>query len=508
MSLSHNNWSWAGKSLVPHDLPEGWFVTQLKEVVTSRKGKKPKRVEDAMWVDSLPYVDIEAFEKGRVRRYAGVDSSTVAEEGDILVVWDGARCGLTGKAPSRGVVGSTLVTIEPFLIHPEYVFRFLQACFRTINSNPRGIGIPHVDPEIFWGLELPVPPREEQKRIVAKAHQLLARVNAVSDRLAKVQKILKRVRQAALAAACSGMLTKDWREDHPNDEARSLLARAVQACRESGQRWTDDSGQPEDDFEVPSNWVVSRMRTLTNLITSGSRGWAKYYADSGPLFIRAQDIRTDELNLALVAHVNPPRGAEGTRTRVEGNDLLVTITGANVTKSALVRRPMDEAYVSQHVALVRPALPELGGWLHLWVVSPVHGRKQLIDAAYGAGKPGLNLDSIRDVLVALPPLQEQVEILRRVNALLELSEIIERRLGAAAVWAERLPQAILAKAFSGELVATEAELARAAGRDYESAKVLLDRIRKERANPIAPTKGRRAASTKGPRGRRSAVLDR
>jgi hypothetical protein len=114
-------------------------------------------------------------------------------------------------------------------------------------------------------------------------------------------------------------------------------------------------------------------------------------------------------------------------------------------------------------------------------VSPLHGRKQLTEAAYGAGKPGLNLDNLRDVIVRVPSLAEQAEIRRRTELLLGAADRIEHQTRAATASTERLPQSILAKAFSGELVPTEAELARAEERDYEPASALLERINAERA---------------------------
>jgi type I restriction enzyme S subunit len=80
----------------------------------------------------------------------------------------------------------------------------------------------------------------------------------------------------------------------------------------------------------------------------------------------------------------------------------------------------------------------------------------------------------------LPSLQEQHEIVRRVEVLFKLADTIDKRVEAAKKRADRLTQAILAKAFQGGLVPTEAELARREGRDYESATALLDRVRAER----------------------------
>jgi type I restriction enzyme S subunit len=157
-----------------------------------------------------------------------------------------------------------------------------------------------------------------------------------------------------------------------------------------------------------------------------------------------------------MAHVRPPKGSEGERTKVREGDLLVTITGANVTKSAFVDRAIGEAYVNQHVALGRPILPTLTEYLHLWIVSPEHGRKKLAADAYGAGKPGLNLENLRTMPVGLPTLEEQAEIVARAKALFALADRVHDQTVAAARRVERSAQAVLAKAFRGELATIEA----------------------------------------------------
>jgi type I restriction enzyme S subunit len=141
---------------------------------------------------------------------------------------------------------------------------------------------------------------------------------------------------------------------------------------------------------------------------------------------------------------------------VQKADLLITITGANVTKSAFVDRDIGEAYVNQHVALVRPVLPDLTEYLHLWTISPQHGRKKLSADAYGAGKPGLNLDNIRTMPVGLPPIEEQIEIVARTKALFALADRIHERVATATRQVGRSSHAVLAKAFHGELLTVDA----------------------------------------------------
>jgi type I restriction enzyme S subunit len=111
-------------------------------------------------------------------------------------------------------------------------------------------------------------------------------------------------------------------------------------------------------------------------------------------------------------------------------------------------------------------------------------RNYFIKSAQGTqgSMPKIDQQIILDFPLQLPPMKEQKEIVQRVTILLKLASQIEERVSTATVRSDRLTQSILAKAFRGELVPTEAELARREGRDYEPASVLLERIRAERAN--------------------------
>jgi type I restriction enzyme S subunit len=189
-------------------------------------------------------------------------------------------------------------------------------------------------------------------------------------------------------------------------------------------------------------------------LTSGSRGWADYYSDEGDVFIRAQNLRDDRLDLTDVAFVKLPAGStEGVRTKVRLGDVLITITGANVTKTGFVDRDCGTAYVSQHVALCRPGPLVLPEFLYWYLLSEADGRRQLNKAAYGAGKPGLNLDNIRNVRIPLPSLSEQGKVITLIRAAIEAENRLNTETVDALRRLEILRQSILKSAFSGQLVA-------------------------------------------------------
>lgn len=184
-------------------------------------------------------------------------------------------------------------------------------------------------------------------------------------------------------------------------------------------------------------------------MTSGSREWKEYYSKVGAIFIRTQNIKTDQLVLDDVAYVDLPSSREGTRTRVLQGDILITITGANVTKAARVEDQLPEAYVSQHIALTRPRFREMSEWLHLCLVSHGAARGVLEKLAYG-DKPGLNLNNIRDLVFLVPPLADQRRILKKVNQLMHLVDQLEAQLAASRVAGERLVEALLVELTSAQ----------------------------------------------------------
>jgi type I restriction enzyme, S subunit len=153
-----------------------------------------------------------------------------------------------------------------------------------------------------------------------------------------------------------------------------------------------------------------------------------------------------------------------------------------VTVSARVERELPEAYVNQHIALVRLVRPELSRFILLWLQADCAGRTELEKAAYGAGKPGLNLHNIRSFKVAFPPPAESVEILRRVSEAIAGANDAEKQLDNEAADAARLKQSILKAAFEGRLVPQDP--------NDEPASVLLKQIAS--ASPPPRRRGRPA----------------
>jgi type I restriction enzyme S subunit len=489
-----------GETVTGSELPEGWSEARIPDLIDA-KGV----FLDGDWVESKdqdPSGDVRLIQladvgdgvfRNRSNRFltskkANELGCTFLEAGDILIARMpdplGRACIFPGDK-KRSVTAVDVCIVRPDrLIENSWLMHSINSPgFRSdIEAEQKGTTRGRISRSSLAALKMPVPPTSERRRIAEKIDSTFAEIHKTQLRLRRVTSLLLYFQQAVLAAACSGKLTEDWRSKNGTSETSDALLNRILEGRKrllaGKSKEPKTPSEPTEDY--PETWTPATLDQLTWLITSGSRGWARYYSDSGATFIRAENINSDWLNTSDIAHVRIPAAAEGSRTKVRLNDLLITITGANVTKSAVVDQELENAYVSQHVALVRPVEANTSRFLYLWIVSPSHGRKKLLDDAYGAGKPGLNLDNIREIVVALPPLEEQQEIVRRVQSLFKLADAIDKRVAAATLRAERLTQAILAKAFRGELVPTEAELARREGREYEPASVLLERIKAER----------------------------
>ena len=271
-------------------------------------------------------------------------------------------------------------------------------------------------------LKIIVPPMDVQMRVI-RLSKNDALMKPLNEEITHQETLLAKLQQAILQEAIQGKLTAAWRAAHPQAEPAGQLLHRIQAEKArliAAKQLRPEKPLPkitpaEIPFAIPKTWEWCRLGSLCEYVTSGSRGWQQYYADSGALFIRAQNIKTDKMNLNDEAFVNLPNKAEGTRAKVKRNDILVTITGGNLGKTALVEDDFEEAYVSQHIALTRLIDTSLAKWIHQSLTTDRGSRGLLLGYSRG-DKPGLNLPNIRHVLIPLPPLVEQAAIVKRVDA--------------------------------------------------------------------------------------------
>ncbi|MFB3921982.1 MAG: restriction endonuclease subunit S [Terriglobia bacterium] len=492
------------------DPPEGWALARLNLIGNVRLGKTPRRshyknegihrivkfrdiknwMVDYSESEAAYVVDSPQALKGlRCLQIGDVLLTASAHSGDQI----GRKCAYVDRLPDAGkevfFVGELLgVSVNRSLAESKWPFFWFlsEDGFEAVQAAVAGVHLTSGRAQNIWILLAPL---AEQRRIVQKAEQLLANVSGARERLSRVPAILKRFRQAVLAAAFSGRLTADWREQAGTTESTNSFVKEILHEREA--EWERGHYRPPASFEevelpdLPEDWCWHSFDTFVTDSFYGPRFAEDEYSDKGIPTIRTTDIDFD----GSILLKDPPRIALS-QEKVDkfgllDGDLLVTRTGATIGKCAIYDERIGPAIPGAYLIrfrLTRHSVPPR--FLLLFLMSP-QGQKLLLGRSTAVAQPNVNATSISRFPVPLPPRQEIDEIVRRVNALLKLADDIEIRVAAGSARAEKLTQAILAKAFRGELVPTEAELARREGRPYESASDLLRRIREERESKLA-----------------------
>jgi type I restriction enzyme S subunit len=460
----------------PITTPEHWAWVPLNQIGELSGGMTPSKAKSTYWngeVNWFSSKDIkpdELTDSGLKITSEGVEATGLQlyPQGCLFMV---ARSGILKRTfpVSINCVEATanqdLKVLTPFVSGLE---RYLQIMFRGMTNFilsslvKTGMTVQSLKYEEFEVQPFPLPPLAEQKRIVAKVDELMA----LCDRL-EAQQQERETRHTALACAALArfadaptpanldFLFHDSYTITPADLRKSILTLAVQG-KLVPQDPNDEPaektfaglkpliGESSDGADIPNQWALCSYRSLTTLVTSGSRGWKEFYAEKGSIFVRTQNIKTDKLVLDDVAFVDLPKSAEGMRAQVLKDDILVTITGANVTKAARVEEQIPEAYVSQHIALTRPRWSKMSEWLHLCFISHGSARGILEQLTYG-DKPGLNLNNIRDLVLPIPPLAEQHRIVAKVEQLMTLVDELETQLTQSHATSEKLMEAVVAE---------------------------------------------------------------
>ncbi len=481
-----------------NELPEGWISIKIPEICEINP-KKPSR--DSIPSDTpvtfipMPAVDADmgAITEPERRKFGEVRNGfTFFQDGDVIFAKI-TPCMENGKAAiARNLInGLGFGSTEFFTLRsngtvvPEYIYHFIrQESFRkAAEENMTGsVGQKRVPKHFIENSIIPLPPLAEQRRIVAAVEQLLARVNASRERLDRVPGLLKAFRQAVLAAACSGRLTEGWREEH-GDNSRLIGSPVIQDV--SVKKRANERNYIEADIEypiLPISWKWLPIGEFKIFIGSGITprgGKNAYQRKDGVPFIRSQNVYPDGLRFDDIAFISEELHNTMLRTHTKPNDVLLNITGASIGRSTFIPPEIPIANVNQHVCIIRTDGSIFPKYLSIFLNSQI-GQDQIYKLQGGQTREGLNYHQVRSIKVSIPPLPEQHEIIRRVESLFALADRIEQRVAISKERADRLTQAILSKAFRGELVPIEAELARREGREYEPASVLLERIRREK----------------------------
>ena len=441
---------------VPFDIPENWEWVRLGTISTYAETKKKINAQDAD--PNLWGLDLEDIEKGgqlisqkTVGERKAVGDKTIFRCGDIL--YSKLRPYLLKilVAPNNGICTPEIVPFNLYgKVNAYYIVEFLKSPYvdQVINSVTYGVKMPRVGTETMTSLLVPLPPISEQARIVARLKCVLPAVQSYNTAYEKGGKLTTefpiQLKKSILQYAVQGELVPQ----DPADEPASVLLEHIRAEKEqlikAGKIKRDkhesvifrrDNSYYEkvdgierciDDeipFEIPESWEWCRLKSLTENITSGSRDWAKYYSTTGVAFLRMGNLSKNSFDLRLehIQRVSIPSKAEGTRTSLQGGDLLFSITG-DVGTLGLIPDGFEKAYINQHTAMIR-FLPQMRNKYIPYLLLTDYAQKFYNANQHGI-KNSFRLDSIGELLVSIPPEKELFRILQRISLVLSKIAIL------------------------------------------------------------------------------------
>ena len=377
-------------------------LVELGSILHFEKGKKPISQSDSPADGFLPYVDIEAFETGKIKQYTDGTKCTPCDDGDILIVCDGSRSGLVGRAV-KGYVGSTLAKISADCLSDQYLFRFVQGKYALLNTKKKGTGTPHLNQDLLKQQKLIVPSYSEQERIVARIEELFSQLDAGVETLKKTKAQLAVYRQAVLKDVFDGAI------GCKTDTIQSVCSNIVD-CPHSTPKWVGD----------------------------------------GKICLRTTNFKRGYLDLSEKNYVSEETfDKRNARLIPQPGDVLYSREGAILGIACIIPEDLFVC-LGQRMMLLRVNEKMLGRFLMHYLNSP-KVTSFVATKTGGSASPHVNVGDIKEFVVPIPPISEQQKMLEQIESRLSVCDSIEQTVDTALQQAEAMRQSILTQAFGGAL---------------------------------------------------------
>lgn len=480
-------------------LPTTWRWTRLLDIgeINPRNDAPDEQLAAFVPMSGVPQLHRAAI-VAETKRWGDIKKGyTHFANGDVVLAkitpcFENGKAAAVEGLPGDAGIGAGTTELQVFRpihagVDPAYVYLFLRSPLFTVEGerNMTGTaGQKRVPTDYFATRAFPLPPAEEQLRIVAKVDELMALCDQLEQQQQDRRKLQNALRQSTLHALASAQspheLLTSWERLQANfgrlfsdpkdvgqlrDLVLDLAVHGLLVDQSSDDQpisaWVDsikasklalakqkliakqgalaDLAEDAYPFALRRGWSFVRLGQITNKIGSGStpRGGREVYVKEGIPFLRSQNVWNDGLRLDDVACIPEEEHKRMSGTKVMGGDVLLNITGASLGRCALVPIDFGEANVSQHVTIIRPADPEVRRYLQLCILSP-YTQSMIWGRQVGMAREGLSKKVLEQFEIPLPPMAEQRRIVARVEELMRMCDSMERQLARSLEIAERL----------------------------------------------------------------------
>ncbi|WP_282071362.1 restriction endonuclease subunit S [Polaribacter atrinae] len=420
-------------------LPKNWVETEVGDISEIIRGITYNKLQAKPFKENDDYLVLRGgnIQDGKIttetKDVVYVESNLVKDvqqikKGDVVIVGSTGSKRLIGKA---GIAkedfkeisfGAFLMLIRPSKLIEASLFDyyFISDNYRNvIRDLAGGVNINNIRREYITNLKFPLPPLAEQQRIVAKLDELFGHLDSLKTRLNNIPQILKNFRQAVLTQAVTGKLTEEWR-----------------VGKELGE------------------WKVELAKDCCEKVQSGGTPKGSNFAESGIPFFKVYNIVDQKISFDYRPQFvsEEIQNSQCKKSICFPNDVLMNIVGPPLNKVAIVPEEFPECNINQAITLFRVKEYLNNKYLYYFLRegTPVNS---LVNETRGVvGQVNISLTQCRETQISIPPKEEQTEIVKRVEHLFAKADKIEVQYQSLKTKIDSLPQAILAKAFKGELL--------------------------------------------------------
>jgi type I restriction enzyme S subunit len=454
-------------------LPKGWRETELKELVPSDapilygilqpgpdlEGGVPyvrptEIIEDAIQLDGLRRTS-DAISKKYKR--------SILEAEDIILSMVGTigKVAIVPPILEGGNITQSAVRIRPNkeVVDPRYLAWLLRSpgLRRQYDSNRLGTAVPRLNVRDIRTLKAPLPPLPEQRRIVARIEELFSQLDAGVAALRHAKAQLKRYRQSVLAAAVTGELTREWREQHPDVEPAEVLLEP--GTTTATANWGGEQRFPEPSKldagglpALPTDWIWVCVEQMGDVKLGRQRSPKHMTGDHIRPYLRVANVYEDRIDTADVKKMNfTPE--EFQIYELKYGDILLN-EGQSlewVGRPAMYRNEIEGCCFQNTLVRFRAHESVLPAYALTVFRSYLHrGRFQKI-AKWTNNIAHLGAGRFKEIEFPLPPLTEQHQIVSEVEARTTAIDHLEAELDRQITRANRLRQSTLSSAFFGDL---------------------------------------------------------
>lgn len=422
----------------PYEVPENWVWVRLESVASWGSGGTPSRKHEEYYNGDILWIKTGELNNGWIYD----TEEKITDEGlkkssaklfppySVLIAMYGATI---GKVAILGVPATTNQACACAVCNQSLLYMYLfYYCISQKNvfiEKGKGGAQPNISQIILKQHPIPLPPLSEQQRIVERIEELFAKLDEAKERLQEVADNFAVRKAAILHEAFTGELTKQWRLEN---------------------------GVSDESWEEKTLQDVCSMK-----ITDGTHKTPVYCdSEKGVKFLSAKDITAEKICWDNIKYIVPELHEElYKRLAPQVDDVLLAKNGTTGVAAIVETDDIFDIYVT--LAVLRPEKSIIYPLYLLKVVNSPLCKEQFAQHLTGIGVPNLHLRDIKEVLIPLPTLSEQHEIVRLIDDLLAREHKAQQATEQALASIDLMKKSILARAFRGELGTNKASEASA-----------------------------------------------